>query len=287
MTLEIPNKIDELRTGLINMGEKEEVVARMSKTDLKKLFSEKLSSDDESETFQIRFDDSDQQEFTPETLEGSLPKYGSKEWQTYVLSLLESDEHIDGFPRCVGLRRIAQLLLGPIVSSKPTQVSVVPRVNTDGEASSRAVTVLYEVTFDWMLNRPVVIQANGHSYNDYRVFGGAADCVEEIDSMFGRHPAASAETKAESRALKKALSLNIISAEEKVSGYDDSQEGPTKDSGINKQLVAAIEAKVNALGLSMKDVLREYGKPHDDIADLTLDDGRKLFRLINEKYQQV
>ena len=44
------------------------------------------------------------------------------EWNDYVLSNFNENEMFDGRPLCAGLRRVAELLLGRIVVSRPTQI---------------------------------------------------------------------------------------------------------------------------------------------------------------------
>lgn len=276
--IEVPSKVDELRSALLEMGEPEARVARLSKAELKSLFISKKQNEF-SELKSALKSGSENNEPELLSMQDAVPKYGTIEWQDYVLSQFRPDELSDGYPRCVGLRRVAQLLLGPIVSAKCAHLSVVP---TD---SSRAVTVSYEVTFDWTLDQPIVVDIYANHTPNLRTFGGVADCIEAPNLVYGRHPAASAETKAASRAFKTALGINVISAEEKVSGYDDTPEVLPSSSKINKPLKQAIEAKLNILKIDLNRVLKEFGRG-SSLDDFSMDDGRKLFEFINT-YQQV
>jgi hypothetical protein len=127
-------------------------------------------------------------------LEG--PHRTSPEWNDWVMSLFEESELFDGRPVCAGLRRVAELVLGPILSSKPVQVFP----PTSGDEIGRS-TVVWEVIF--------------HSG---RVFGDVADCWEgNTDDTFCVFGTATASTRAEGRALRKALGVKTVAAEEMTS----------------------------------------------------------------------
>lgn len=114
-------------------------------------------------------------------------------WNDHVMSLFEEDEMFDGRPLCAGLRRVAELVLGPVASSRPTQVF--PPAN--GDAIGRA-TVVWEVVFQ-----------------SGQVFSDVADCWEgNTDDAFCVFNTATAATRAEGRALRKALRLKTVAAEE-------------------------------------------------------------------------
>ena len=51
-------------------------------------------------------------------LESNAPPMSSPEWSDYVLSQFEHDEIMDGNPTVDGLRRITELVLGPIIETK-------------------------------------------------------------------------------------------------------------------------------------------------------------------------
>lgn len=124
-------------------------------------------------------------------MEGPTPT--SPEWNDYVLGLFDDSELYEGRPLCAGLRRVAELLLGRIVSSRPTQVF--PPMS--GDQIGRA-TVIWEVVF-----------ADGSLFSD------VADCWEgNTDDAFCVFNTATAATRAEGRALRKALRLKTVAAEE-------------------------------------------------------------------------
>jgi len=121
------------------------------------------------------------------------PKPTSPEWNDYVLGLFDESELYEGRPLCAGLRRVAELLLGRIVSSRPTQIFP----PTSGDQIGRA-TVVWEVIFE-----------------DGSLFSDVADCWEgNTDDAFCVFNTATAATRAEGRALRKALRLKTVAAEE-------------------------------------------------------------------------
>lgn len=121
------------------------------------------------------------------------PEKGSKEWNDYVMSLFEEGEVFDGMPNCHGLRRVAELVLGNIVCSKPTMV-----VPPTGDSEIGRATVVWEVVFQ-----------------DGSVYGDVADSWHgNTDDLFSVYNTATAATRAEARALRKALGIKAVSAEE-------------------------------------------------------------------------
>ena len=122
----------------------------------------------------------------------------SPEWNDYVMSLFTEEELGDvdsGKPKPLvsGLRRVARMLLGKTTFSGPTQVFPA----TDESGPGRA-TVVYTVIFE-----------NGETYVE------VADCWHgNTDDVVLVYPVASASTRAESRALRKALGLRTVAFEE-------------------------------------------------------------------------
>lgn len=123
----------------------------------------------------------------------NAPSMLSTEWHDYAMTLFHESEMIDGHPLVAGLRRVAEVVLGPIVFSGPTQVFPVQREDHHGRA-----TVIFTVEF-----------ANGIKYAE------VADSWEgNTDDMFCAFAVAIASTRAEARALRKALKIKGVAAEE-------------------------------------------------------------------------
>ena len=122
-----------------------------------------------------------------------IPHITSIEWNDYVMTLFEENELIEKRPISAGLRRVSELVLGRIVSSGPTQVFP-PK---DDTGIGRA-TVVWKVEFE-----------------DGTMFSDVADCWEgNTDDTYCAYAVATAATRAEGRALRKALRLRTVAAEE-------------------------------------------------------------------------
>ena len=125
--------------------------------------------------------------------DSEMPSMLSADWHEYVISLFNDSELIDGNPLVAGLRRVAEIVLGPIRFSGPTQVFPVQTAEHHGRA-----TVVFTVEFE-----------NGMRYSE------VADCWEgNTDDMFCAYAVATASTRAEGRALRKALKIKGVAAEE-------------------------------------------------------------------------
>lgn len=128
-----------------------------------------------------------------DVIAGESPSMLSPEWSEHVMTLFDDSEVMDGNPLVAGLRRVAELVLGQIVFSGPTQVFPAQRDDHHGRA-----TVVFTVEFE-----------NGLRYSE------VADCWEgNTDDMFCAYAVATASTRAEGRALRKALKIRGIAAEE-------------------------------------------------------------------------
>lgn len=128
-----------------------------------------------------------------DVIQSEAPHPLSPEWNDYVMGLFTESELVDGNPLVHGLRRVSELLLGQIVFSGPTQVFPVQRDDHHGRA-----TVIFTVEF-----------SNGIRYSE------VADSWEgNTDDTFCAYAVAIASTRAEARALRKALKIRAVAAEE-------------------------------------------------------------------------
>jgi len=147
-------------------------------------------------------------------------------WSDYVLSKFQPDEvDNEGNPFVAGLRRVARLLLGPIIEST-CQVITAPHVLVDEVSGGKlsVATVVYKLKFLWC--RPEDL-AEGQGAIKVK-FSDVADVFYgNTELEFARYPCSTAATRAEARCLRKALQLQrVIAAEEKT-------KVPLEESGVN------------------------------------------------------
>ncbi len=173
--------------------------------DLTTMFEEAVYEEEE-----IQVSDEQEEEF-------ELPPYGTKAWQDFIISELHEDEIYKGNPLHSGLRRLTELYLGDIVFSGPVDVQVTNDINHPGRA-----TVTYEIEILWKLGTHSYVGLD-HIFTT-RKFKAVAECwTGNSPATFSVHPAATAETKAASRAFKTALMLNIHTADEMSNDKDPVQ----------------------------------------------------------------
>jgi len=121
------------------------------------------------------------------------PSMLSPEWHDYAMTLFQEDELVNGHPLVTGLRRVSELVLGPMAFSGPTWVKPTDRDDHHGRA-----TVIFTIEF-----------ANGLKCSE------VADSWEgNTDDMFCAFAVAIASTRAEARALRKVLKIKGVAAEE-------------------------------------------------------------------------
>lgn len=198
---------------------------------------------------------------TKDVIQSNIPSMLSSEWHDYAMTLFHESEMIDGHPLVAGLRRVAEVVLGPIVFSGPTQVFPVQREDHHGRA-----TVVFTVEF-----------ANGMRYAE------VADSWEgNTDDMFCAFAVAIASTRAEARALRKALKIKGVAAEEltkkdtakivrDISSTKSTSEGEYDDSSrMSDAQYNFIDVKCKQLNLDGKKLFSEFNA----------DSGRKVSKKV-------
>lgn len=221
--------VDEIRTELINSHSYEPgVVAQLKGKQRLAIELQKARMESSpTEYFQKMEIDRPklETEFVDDSQEMVVPRIGSPDWQSYVMAHLEQNELVDIngnlYPKTAGLRRIVQVLLGDIVESGPIMIEA-PK---SSECADRA-TVLYEVRIAWKQTDVKYLDLSdvAPADRDVRCFREAADVWRgNTKDTYAVHPVATASTRAEGRALKKALQLNLLVAEEMDNDKDASK----------------------------------------------------------------
>lgn len=194
--------VNELRKILVNSGKftKEEVETIKGKSKLSELVLalEGVDEIDVTRIFdEVKVEAETSSEAGEKVEDDNTPTSQSPDWQDYVLAQFTEKELDGGYPNLVGLRRVARKLVGPIVSSVPkTLTTIVDERNPSGRT-----TCVYEIVFS--------------GYGEEIRYGSAASASAlNTDDEYAAFPEAIAESRAESRTLRKALNLKIVSKDE-------------------------------------------------------------------------
>lgn len=189
--------------------------------------------------------------------------YLSPHWDTFVMSQLDESELTDGYPRVAGLRRVAELLLGDIINSSPIDVHpVAPRDETQRS------TVGYSITFLWF---------DGSE----RTYADVADChSENQDPEFLIYSVATASTRAEGRALRKALKLKKCAFEEIGPTKDAVKSKPKKVSDrpdpISSSQIRFLDKRCKDLDVDVLKFINQGQETFDAIEDMTKVQAKEL-----------
>jgi len=196
-----------------------------------------------------------------DVMSSNMPSMLSPEWHDYAMTLFHPSELIDGHPLVAGLRRVAEMVLGTITFSGPTQVFPVQRDDHHGRA-----TVVFSVEF-----------SNGIRYSE------VADSWEgNTDDMFCAFAVAIASTRAEARALRKALKIKGVAAEEltkkdtakivrDISSQKSSSAGEYDDqSRMSDAQSNFIDVKCKQLNIDGKKLFKEFN----------VDSGKKIAKKV-------
>ena len=222
--------------------------------------------------------DTDEEQQEEQQMDMTMPAYGSKEWNDYIMEKFEDHELFDGNPTCAGLRRVAEDVLGSIVSSRPSQVWPSTDVNGPGRA-----TVIFEVVINWM------------DSGELRTFAEVADVWHgNTDDLFCAHPVATASTRAEGRALRKALKVKCLAAEElakkdivsivrqTVSVDKGTDGGWNEEDSISLPQTNFIDAKCKQLDINVMNFVNAGSEHYSSIAEVSKQTAGKMLSTLNE-----
>lgn len=202
------------------------------------------------------------------------PSIHDVEWTDYVLSVLSDDEKIKGNPTTDGLRRIFEQVMDCIVVEAISDV-----VQSPSPENEKRATVVHTLRY--------VLKDNLEDDSDikYRSVTGSADVYwGNCDKIYRNHPVAVAETRAEGRALRRALRLRkVVAAEELTNEVDDHPDANTVDKITNNQ-INFIDVIAQRLNINVTKLLEINNLEYKNIYSLTHDKAVDIIRLLS-KYQ--
>lgn len=197
------------------------------------------------------------------------------EWTDHVLSLLSDDEKISGNPTTDGLRRVFELALNCRVIASMSDVVQSPEPNNEKRA-----TVVHSITYVLNDGDPQRPELNTVTIN------GAADVFwGNCDKVYRNYPVAVAETRAEGRALRRALKLRkVVAAEEMAKDIEDH---PDQDSvsKISNNQINFIDVMAKRLNINVSKLLESNSLESKNIYVLLHEDAVKVIRMLSS-YQQ-
>ena len=194
--------------------------------------------------------------------EDDIPEMYDPEWTKYVLGLFQPNELEDGNPKADGLRRVAIKVFG--VFDSETGIVAAPSISNAGRAT---VTVNLQIYY---------------KQKRFRVSGSADVYSGNTTSTFAEHAVATAETRAEGRALRRALCLTKVVTAEEMAGADDdavkSNSPIAPDSMIN-----SIKAMGHKISVDPFKVALVMGFAVQDISEITKEQAVKISKEIGKK----
>lgn len=174
-------------------------------------------------------EDSNQEVVQPE-----VPHYTEPEWVEFILDQLADHELSNGNPTTDGIRRVAEKYFGEIVYSD-TEVVEVPKVEINGKATAKHTLRI-------------------RKYDTGEVITVSA-CIDVLGSKlpypFKEHLVSTACTRAEGKALRRALKVRILTAEELAHSDEDGDSGISLEDPINDQQVLALKTMCKRLDVDI------------------------------------
>jgi hypothetical protein len=280
-------KVAEIRKELVETYglEESEVKSIKGKLELVKMIEEQktlaaiddIDFGDESNNgdFEAASDEvvSELLEQAEEEQEVSTPSICDPEWSDYVLSKFEYDELVDGSPTVDGLRRVTELVLGPIIEMKSNIVQTPDKENQGRATVSCSITVV----INWSDNL------------HHRTATGSGDAWHKnTDMPYSKFPVAMAETRAEGRALRRLLQLRKVVAAEELSEVSSSEE-PDYSENINDSQISFIDVMCKSVGrgldISVEKLIRSQYPVVSTIRDVKHSQASEVIQRLSH-YQQ-
>ena len=276
--------VEELKAVLVGLGFPKSELNKLNKDSLMELHANAME-DQVVDNVNLDADfeevnDSPELEIKEDEQEGEVtPSVTYEDWHEYVMSQFKPNELIDGNPITAGLRRVVEVVLGEVIETGPVEVFPATDPNGPGRA-----TVIYRVVLEEYES------GRTKSYSD------TADVWHgNTDDLFCAHPVATACTRAEGRALRKALKLRVLAAEELAKKdivgivQQSVNQQPTDgewnpDEKVSPQQINFIDNKCSQLDIDVMKFVNSGSTSYPSINNVTKDTAKNMIVELN-KYQ--
>lgn len=196
-------------------------------------------------------------------------------WTDHVLSLLSDDEKIMGNPTTDGLRRIFEIALDCRIVSSTSNV-----VQSPEPSNEKRATVVHSISY--YLNDPV-LESKG--LNVMTIDGSADVYWGNCDKIYRNHPVAVAETRAEGRALRRALKLRKVVAAEEIADNIDDHPDADSVSKISTNQINFMDVLSKRLNINTLELLKSLDFTFDTVYNISHDNAVLAIQKLS-KYQQ-
>lgn len=199
---------------------------------------------------------------------------GDVEWTDFVLQQLSDDEKIQGNPTTDGLRRVFEKVMNCVVIQSDSTVVQSPEPSNEKRAS-----VVHSISW-YDLNESLNESCR------IRTVSGAADVYwGNCDKIYRNHPVAVAETRAEGRALRRAMRLRkVVAAEELSENIEDDINGDSVTKITNNQ-INFIDVLAKRLDINVLELLKTLSIDNSNIKNILHNDALTVIRELSS-YQQ-
>lgn len=200
------------------------------------------------------------------------PVISSPEWTDHVLSLLLDDEKIAGNPTTDGLRRIFEQALDCQLIDTISSV-----VQSPEPSNEKRATVVHTLKYIINIDKDRMV----------RTASGAADVYwGNCDKIYRNHPVAVAETRAEGRALRRALRLRKVVAAEEIAKEIEDVDGLTVSKITNNQ-INFIDVLAKRLDVDVQKVLKNMDLDTNNIHTIAHEDAVTIVQKLSEYQQDI
>jgi len=197
------------------------------------------------------------------------------EWTDQVLSKLSDDEKIAGNPTTDGLRRIFEIALNCRIISSTSSV-----VQSPSPENEKRATVIHSLTYRLNPTSP-----DPEGLNLLTVDGSADVYWGNCDKIYRNHPVAVAETRAEGRALRRALRLRKVVAAEEISKDIEDHPDQSTVSKITPNQINFIDVVAQRLNINAIELFKHNSIDTANVFNTLHEDAVGIIRTLS-KYQQ-
>lgn len=192
-------------------------------------------------------------------------------WTDYVLSLLSDDEKIVGNPTTDGLRRIFEVVMGCRIIQSTSDVVQFPSPDNEKRA-----TVVHTLSY--------YIKSEDHGCT---VSGSADVYWGNCDKIYRNHPVAVAETRAEGRALRRALKLRKVVAAEELSKDIEDHPDDHSVSKISVNQINFIDVIAQRLNINVIDLMKTLDIDTSNVYNISHENAVKVIRHLTTLQQDM